>query len=313
MASTDNGKQTITFRYQQEGTAEGFNKLLHKVLPTGIISGGQLIASSNSQVEIAPLEMVISDGSNVTIHVSTSTNATVTVSYQLPYIIARYNWQPLHDNFVDFEAVAWNTLINTPNIIILGKCEFDGNTLEGFDLTRRTWSSSYYENDFLFETRYQAKSPSFWVTPHETPQNQVYEFDIGLGNGIINGTYVEFTQTQQCTLDTSDNTSPLFFKPDNLNGAYPRNDLLVLKSDKTFEYIMGDSNRLDYKPECPSYALPLAYVTLNAGKSYSLILGSQITNIYNNSYISGGAVVGKTIYGTGGVPDTTTYEHTLFL
>ena len=38
MASTDNGKQVITFRYQQEGTAEGFNKLLNGVIPTGVIS-----------------------------------------------------------------------------------------------------------------------------------------------------------------------------------------------------------------------------------------------------------------------------------
>ena len=59
MASTNVGDQVITFKYQQEGTAEGFNKLLNNVIPTGIISGGNVIKQdSGSTVIISPMEMI---------------------------------------------------------------------------------------------------------------------------------------------------------------------------------------------------------------------------------------------------------------
>jgi hypothetical protein len=51
-------KQTITFSYQQEGTSEGFNHLLHNVIPSGIIHGGEL-RLVGSEVTVSPSEMII--------------------------------------------------------------------------------------------------------------------------------------------------------------------------------------------------------------------------------------------------------------
>ena len=167
MASTDNGKQVITFKYQQEGTAEGFNKLLNGVIPSGVISGGELTKVNDSTVNISKMQLMIGDG-NVIVHVETTETATVTVSSSLPYVIATFNWANLTNNFVTFESSALNTLPSTRNAIILGKCEFVGDVMsETFDYTRKTWSSTHYNNDFLFNNSYQTKSPSFNVTPLE--------------------------------------------------------------------------------------------------------------------------------------------------
>ena len=141
MASTDNGKQIITFRYQQEGTAEGFNKLLSGVIPTGVISGGELLRIDDSTVEISPMQMMIGDG-NVIVHVQTTEGARVNVTLGKPYVIATFNWANLVNNYVSFEASSLVDIPSNGNAIILGKCEFSGQLMGSqFDYTRKTWSS----------------------------------------------------------------------------------------------------------------------------------------------------------------------------
>lgn len=296
MASTNNGEQIITFRYQQEGTAEGFNKLLQGVIPTGIISGGDLIKVSNSQVYIAPLEMIISDG-NVTVHVQTTENAVVNVDKSLPYVIAKFNWANLSNNYVSFESSTLSALSSLQNILILGKCEFSGTTLEAFDYTRKTWSSSYYNNDFLFNTNYGGKSPSFWITPLETtPDMRTLGFNIGLGKAVIDGVDVELDNSMSINLTDSDSTNHLYFQR---NIQYGRTDIVVLNSDKSVDYIMGkDENVLIHKPPVyPRNGLVLAKFKFasTSGMGVQIIYGSNIENVYNNNYIGGGATVGKKV------------------
>ena len=308
MASTNNGDQIITFKYQQEGTAESFNKLIHGVIPTGIISGGDLIKVSNSQINIAPLEMVMSDG-NVTVNVQTRENAIVNVDKSLPYIIAKFNWANLTNNFVSFESASLSSLSSLPNALILGKCEFIGTTLEAFDYTRKTWSSTYYNNDFLYSTTYGAKSPSFWVTPFEmTPDTMSLGFYIGKGRGVINGVDVELDNPLTVNLVDDDSTSHWYFQR---TIQYGRTDIVVLNSDKTVDYIMGaDENVMEHKPPIfPSNGLVLAKFkfTSTSGVGIQIIYGSNIENMYNNNYICGSGTVGKK------VGNTVINTHTLYL
>ena len=308
MASTDNGGQVITFRYQQEGTAEGFNKLLQGVIPTGIISGGSLIKVSDSQVNIAPMEMIISDG-NVTIHVQTTENATVNVDKSLPYVIAKFNWANLANNYVSFESASLSSLSSLSNILILGKCEFSGTTLSNFDYTRKTWSSAYYNNDFLYQTSYGAKSPSFWVTPLETtPDTMQLGFNIGRGRGVINGVDVSLDNPITINLIDNDSTNHLYFQRVI---QYGRTDIVVLNADKSVDYIMGaDENVSDHKaPIFPSNGLVLAKFRFDStsGSGIQIIYGSSIENIYNNNYIGGSGTVGRK------VGNNTINTHTLYL
>ncbi len=312
MASTDNGKQIITFRYQQEGTAEGFNKLLSGVIPTGIISGGELsYTSGSSSVNIAKMQMMIGDG-NVVVHVQTTEVATVGVSLQQPYIIATFNWANLTDNFVTFESSAYNTLPTTDNAIILGKAEFNGNTIEGIDYTRRTWSSTYLNNDFLYDNTYKTKSPSFNVTYREDstedPQNIIIGFNVGKGRGIINGVEVNLTTDSVITLTDNDTG----YHRINKQLTNSRIDIAVLMPDKSIRYIMGEDSIVPTPPKFPSYGLTLAEFTYRASDYppngiITYIKGSNITNLYNNNFISNSPTIG--VQKAGSVINS----HTLYL
>lgn len=288
MANVDNGRQQITFKYQQEGTAEGFNKLLAGVIPTGIISGGELdkdIESPNTVVKIKPMEMLIGDG-NVVVHVKTEENATVTVSTQYPYVVATFNWANLSNNYVNFESVNYNTLTTMSNAIVFGKCEFTGTDLISFDYTRKSWSPSYFNNDFQSNGFYGA-IPNFLVTCRE--DENALGFDVGIGKAIIDGKEVEIGSVRHITLNTTTDTSDLYFNPSISNG---RIDIAVLKNDGNIKYIMGKDEINPETPIFPSYGLVLAKFEFYANVSDNYIKGSHIKYIYNNNYIASSSTIG---------------------
>ena len=286
MASTDNGKQQITFKYQQEGTAEGFNKLLAGVIPTGIINGGEFLKISDTQVDITPMQMMISDGS-VVVHIQTTENAHVNVSPSLPYVIARFNWINLVNNYVDFEAVNYNSL--SSNFIIFGKCEFEGSILQSFDETRRSWSPSHFNNDFQHNSFYGA-IPNFLITSREDSES--LGFDVGAGKAIIDGKRVEINQVQHITLVDDNPSSNLYFNPSISNG---RVDIAVLKNDGNVDYIMGEDQINPKPPIFPSYGLVLATFEFDVSVNDGKIKGSSIKNIYNNNYIGSSSIIGKRV------------------
>lgn len=289
MASTDNGKQVITFRYQQEGTAEGFNKLLNGVIPTGVISGGDLVRKDNSTVKISPMQMMIGDG-NVIVHVQTTEDATVNVASGKPYIIATFNWANLVNNYVTFEASSLADIPSSGNAIILGKCEFSGGELGiNFDYTRKTWSSSYLNNDFLFSNAYNTKSSSFNVTSLDNELG--LGFNVSAGSAIIRGKEVVINNDFKVSLSNDSSNMDSFYYINN-SVSNGRIDIAVLMNDGTVRYIMGEDSQNPITPKYPSYGLVLAKFTYPAGP-FSKILGHQITNIYNNNYMGFSPSVGE--------------------
>lgn len=307
MASVNNGDQLITFRYQQEGTAEGFNQILNGVLPRGIISGGTLIRDSDTKVAIAQgLEMLIGDN-DVIVHVKTRDVANVTVSPSTPYIIAKFSWVNMANNYVSFEASPYNDLPLIENALIIGKCEYTGTVMsDSFDYSRKSWALSHYDNQFLFSNSYKTRSPSFNVTSNESTSIPSLAFTVGAGNAIINGKYVEFLTARDVSLTTNpDNQdSPLYFKD---YVKYNRIDLIIITADGTIEYIMGEDMLNPVIPTCPCYGLPIATVTFGSGTGISAIKGSQIKYIFNNNYIGLTSSVGK----KSGI--SIINEHTLYL
>ena len=289
MASTDNGKQIITFRYQQEGTAEGFNKLLNGVIPTGVISGGELLRIDDSTVQISPMQMMIGDD-NIIVHVQTKENATVNVTLEKPYVIATFNWSNLVNNYVNFEASSLTNIPSNRNAIILGKCEFIGTTMGSqFDYTRKTWSSSYLNNDFLFNNKYNTKSSSFNVTSLDNETE--LGFNVGAGSAIIQGKEVVINDDFKVVLsNNSSHTSSFDYIDTSVSNG--RIDIAVLMNDGSVRYIMGEDKVNPIPPKYPSYGLVLAKFTYPASP-ISKILGHQITNIYNNNYMGFSPSVGE--------------------
>jgi hypothetical protein len=301
-SSVDNGKQVITFAYQQEGTAKGFNKILHGILPRGIISGGEISKVSDSEVTLSPMQILIGDN-DVTCHVETTENATVTVGPSSTLVYATYVWQDITNSYVNFQAGDWNTITSLNNVILFGECEFSGNTLNYFDYTRRSWSNFHYENDFQY---YNANNklyyPNFAVTPDRQVQLKLL---VEIGKAVINGVFIDTTGDGELsiTLQNTDATqSNYFIKPI----THGRNDLLVINSAKQLEYIMGEDTLTAPTPLCPSDSLAIAKITLGSG-THETIFGHEIEYIYNNNYYNGASTLGRK------VGNSVINRHTLYI
>lgn len=307
MASTNLGDQLITFRYQQEGTAEGFNKLLCGVLAEGIISGGELMKKTDSEVQISPMQLLIGDG-NVTVHVQTrETISSVAINKDNPYIVASFNWSPSVNNFVSFEAKTFAQLSAMNNPIILGKGVFNGKTLSAeFDYTRRTKCPSSYYNDFFHDFGY----PSFNVSPIENRGEKI-GFIVGKGKAIINGKVVEKLAEEEILLTNNDTGYHKIIT--NINNA--RIDIAVLMDDGSVRYIMGTEASVSQvkAPTYPSNGLVLAEFKYTTSINTNLgITGANIKNIYNNNYMSFSPKVGET-KGTTDAYSNRLHQHRLYL
>lgn len=285
----NNGSQTITFNYQQEGTSLGFNGLLNNVVANGVISGGTLVKYSSNVVKIKPLEMIISDSAkNATIHLKTTDDAEVVVEQGKPYIVASFTWMNVTQNYVKFEAKA-SSDFGTDDII-LGKCEYTGGTLEDkLDYTCRMWSPIYRNNDFTMNA-YNSMYSSLTVT--ELPSTNDLGFVVNRGKAVINGREVVVNSPISVTLVNSPSSDPYYF-----NGAVTnkRIDIIVMYESGTVGYIMGIDEASPTMPQAPSNALLLAKVTLEARVSTSRIYGHEITNFNNNNFMSFSPSVGKKV------------------
>lgn len=303
-STTNNGNQTITFAYQQEGTAQGFNKILHGILPRGIIKGGTLTkGASDSYVNIAQLQMLIGDD-NVTIHVETSETAEIKdASASKPFIIATFQWENITNSYVNFQAVHENDIPD--NAIILGECIYNGSILNtDFDYTRKSWTSSHYHNDFGWDNSYHTKSPSFNVTCNNNISNGNYELIIERGEAIIGGkSVINSSNTKKLTLQINNPNGDDYFAHVVNN---KRIDMVIMNSNGEVHYILGEDTSSDVTPICPSDSIVLAYLTFNAG-TYQKITGDKIQYVFNDNYYGGSPTQGKI------VGNTVINQHTLYL
>lgn len=325
------GNQIITFQYQQQGTAKSFNNLLYKVIPNGIINRGRirygddndennlLFKISNSIVQIKctpenPLNMIMSDSlSQITAHIiiqgepsENNQGVNVNVNKNEPYIVAIFNWNESANSYVEFYSKSYSDIINISgteilgnqnNMIIIGKCEYNGDDLTGFDYTKTTWSPLHWNNDFMIpnsELNSKVNSPNFLVSYNNDNDNtDSLSFIVGQGKAIINGKFIEKTSDSIITLNNTAGND-LYINTYVTNG---RKDLLIIKYEFIngadsfgFEYIMGSDSLTPRIPICPSYGLPIAVFTYGSG-NITNIKGSNIKYIYNNNYISSSPVI----------------------
>lgn len=284
--------QTITFNYQQEGTAEGFNQLIHNAIRAGVLSGGMLHKESATSVRISPLDIIIQSSPNgyVTVHAKTDEDVIVNLPsgeiMSKPFICAEYSWQNMTGNLVQFRCRDLSDMVS--NSIILGKCQFANNALtDSFDYTVKSWSDLHWNDDLLYSVPNFANStvlrvPSFHVIPSQN--NTPLSLRISKGKAIIDGNFVEF-EYKDVTLSTSEG-SDLYINSTLDNGKI-RYDLLCLASDGTPKYINGTPNVASSakKPTYTRDLLPLAYIKLdNSSNTISItpqmvILGSWIEEI----------------------------------
>ena len=292
-SSEDNGKQIITFCYQQEGTAESFNKILHGVLPRGVISGGELRKVNDSKVTLDTMQMLIGDN-NVTCHVETTELAECEISYAKPYIVATYAWENMTNSYVKFQSIEASAIAGMNNPIILGKGVFSGASLLGFDYTRKSWTAQHYYDDFGFINNFNTYSPSFNVISDDNAGMNELKFIVEKGRAIINGKIVELTSNRSVTLQSENSNQRLYFQK-LVNQK--RIDIIVLNEDGSIDYIMGEDSNAPIAPTCPSSSLILATVNLlpEATHTYNELTGDLISYEFNHNYYKGKVSLGKKV------------------
>lgn len=264
---TNLGGQVFTFSFKQEGTGVTFNRILHKVLPVGILSmsnNERLEKISNSIVEIPPFRAMLQDTSTeVAVNMYTTSNVSITVTPATPYIVGTWTWMNTEDNYMAFTVKSFDDL--SPTDIIFGKCEYNGTELEGFDYTRRTWSKDHYEgitSDFNFR-----------VTSVEPSEGQVIpagygKIKVGIGKAYIGGKEVVFN-------------SPVYSQNISLSVTNEKKILVSIDSSGNIQLTESADENDPATPDFPSNMLTVGIIDLPSNPT--TLLGSFIEYVYNNN------------------------------
>lgn len=145
MGSTNHGTQQVTHEYFEEATAEEFNKRNLNMRPKGIYKGGYLTKVTDSEISLSTFTAEIGDD-NEQISVKTAVDITVNnttldsgaINSGTPFIVLRWNFFELQNNYVEIHAIV-SVTATLVNDIIVGKCLFSGATLTGFSYEDRTF------------------------------------------------------------------------------------------------------------------------------------------------------------------------------
>lgn len=170
--TTNKGNQTVTFGFKAPARASVFNKINHKLHKAGIYdwanrgSGGELLTYVDpNTVRVSPIVAVIeANNAELSIRVETSMTHDLVVTSATPYVILRYSWSAVENNYVDIVASDFASITNTD--LIIGRAVYDGGTLlSEFDYTRTSFSP--------LDRPEGQSSTAFQVTPESPVSNRV--------------------------------------------------------------------------------------------------------------------------------------------
>jgi hypothetical protein len=261
MGTINNGGQTLSFDYHEAALGKRFNDTLYKLISRGIHSGGILTRINDTSVSLSQMVIFFEDTTNeVGIKITTSGLATITdASPTKPFIIGRFSWTDMEDNYISFLSSAYADINSTD--LVFGKCLYTGSIMSStFDYCRKTWSKSYYEGN-------QNYYPDLYVVANEPYDDKVNI--IKGGNLIVNGQYYSIADNTQ---------SPVFTFPVTSG----RIDLLMINESGNLEILKSTDTSTPSKPIARIGVYPLAYITFPAGATN--VKGNYIQYINPNDY-----------------------------
>jgi hypothetical protein len=276
------GNQILLWDYRQEARAKGFNQTFCDILPYGLYSGGRLTRISDTVVNVGLLVCVIKsdEDDKVALRIETQETQDISLAESIgsayvdvnkPYIVLRFGWQDVEQNYMDIRAVGWSTdaAETDPDKlhsldIILGKVLFEetytgsgqyiiasGNS---FDLTRK-------QDVFIKET--ESVSGQFRVSPSEVSPRKVF-----ISGGKVN--------TSKGRLFITGMEFPPAGIPDT--GAMGRTDLIVINANGEFQFIQGTLSALFPAP-APKYQNYKVLAEIRRGANRQDIHGTDIVQI----------------------------------
>ncbi len=251
MGIVNYGTQIITFDYKQEGTAKGFDAYNYKILPDGIYNGFSLTKVDDSTVTVGTGSCAIEDSSqNVIANIRTTTTQNVTISSATPYIIFRFRWVNIENNYMDMLAVAYSGILSGD--LVIGRGIYNGTILSSiFDYSLKSYASLQKVKD---------ANNNFRVLPTEPISNLVY---VDPGTAIINGNYIDFAggYTSAITITTTD----------------PRIDLIYIDANGSIQIREGTAAPSPTIPEYPLIGMVVAEIHRLGSRSD--INGTEIVQI----------------------------------
>lgn len=132
----DIGNQVITVKFFDPVDSDVANRIGIGVRKVGIYSGGYLTKVDDVTATLSIFDCEVGDGT-YQIRGTTGVSVNVTVSSAAPYVIIRWTYTgSASDDYMEFLALSSIAIL--PTDVIVGKCNFSGATLTGFDYTERT-------------------------------------------------------------------------------------------------------------------------------------------------------------------------------
>jgi hypothetical protein len=268
------GNQVQVFSFHQEARAKGFNQGFCDILPYGVYTGGNLTRLSENLVQVSELTTIIrsNEDDKVALRVETTEVQNITIESNKPYIVLRFGWSNLDDNFMDMRAVGWSTdpfEVDEDKLwpldIILGKVQFVNNfgtpiidPSNPFDLSRR-------KDVFLKEA--ESVYSQFKVSESGINPKKVY-----VSGGRVN------TSKGRFIIPGGDYPSEDI--PDT--AAQSRTDLIVVNALGQINLIQGIPSASNPAP-APKYGTYKVCAEIRRGPNRSNIRGSDIIQLVDAS------------------------------
>jgi len=144
MGDTNIGNQIIRWEYNQNLSSSELNQLWVDVINPGVYEGGTIVITNDTTVTIQPFVACIKTSDNRLVYCKTQENIQLTVSNVNPYITVSYQHSNSKKQYADIQAKAQENIYSTD--IILGKCIYNGSTLENIDYSEKTFGKKFTNN-----------------------------------------------------------------------------------------------------------------------------------------------------------------------
>jgi len=251
----------LNFDYKQQGTAETFNLINHKLQPNGVYEGFDITKVDDVTVTVGTGICYIEGSTNaLSCRAELTSSDNLTVSSATPYIVLRFTWVNTETNIPSVLAVEYSSINSTD--LIIGECIYDGTTLIEINTNLKEISSVQdLENN----------KDAFHVY-----STQPISKDISIkgGSAIINGKLVTITDT---TFEVTNNTTS------------GRNDVIYLDDSGTINILEGTDAGSPTTPTYPSNSMVLCEV--QRGASRDNVKNNEIVQIANKKDIIYGETV----------------------
>lgn len=231
------GNQTVTVKFFDPVDSDVANRIGIGVRKKGIYEGGYLTKVNDTTVSLSTYDCEIGDGI-YQVRGYTGSTVNIGVASATPYVILRWVYTgSASDDYIAMLAVAVGSI--TANDLVVGKCNFTGSTLTGFDYTLRSTPSVF---DLFLKA--QPTSPaSMYVR--------------------VRAGRVSYGATNY---DIIDQQSPLFTAP---SAGLTRKDLLQVNTSGALIITQGTPVALPSTPAAPDQGnlVTLAQITLVGGQT----------------------------------------------